>query len=159
VHGQGNILYADDNNTEPILAGNENKARPVPWLPEATEPLANNEFCAYHHPAINYEKGPGLSRSEPPIWSQRISIRTRAMVLADSLLYVAGPPDAIDPENPLATFKGKKGAYLKIVSASGEKLATYKLEAPPKFDGLIAAENRLYMATIKGTIQCFGKKE
>ncbi|MBS3770277.1 MAG: hypothetical protein KGY69_08480, partial [Bacteroidales bacterium] len=64
---------------------------------------------------------------------------------------------AIDPEDPLATFRGRNGGYLQVLSSSGEKLATYKLDAPPEFDGLIAAENRLFMSTVDGTIQCFGK--
>ena len=79
------------------------------------------------------------------------------MALAGSRLYVAGPPDAIDPEDPLATFRESNGAYLQVVSTTGEKLATYKLDTPPEFDGLIAAENRLFMATVDGTVQCFGR--
>lgn len=157
VHGQGNLLYADNNDTKPILVGEEEKTRPVPWLPESTESLAKNEFCAYHHPAVNYEKGPGLSRSEPPKWSRRISIRTRAMVLTDSLLYVAGPPDAINPEDPLATFEGRSESYLQVLSTSGKKIATYKLDKPPEFDGMIAAENNIYLAAKDGSIQCLGK--
>jgi hypothetical protein len=157
VYGQGNLLYADNNDTEPILVGEEGQPDPVQWLPDNTETVAGEELGSFRHPAVNYEKGPGLTRSSAPIWSQRVSIRTRAMTLTDSLLYIAGPPDAIDPEDPLASFQGKNGAYLQVVSKSGEKLALYKLDSPPVFDGLIAAENRLFMSSIDGKIQCFGQ--
>ena len=157
VYGQGNLLYADNNDTEPILVGEEGQPDPVQWLPDNTETVASEELGSFRHPAVNYEKGPGLTRSSAPIWSQRVSIRTRAMTLTDSLLYIAGPPDAIDPEDPVASFQGRNGAYLQVVSKSGEKLALYKLDSPPVFDGLIAAENRLFMSSIDGKIQCFGQ--
>ncbi len=157
VSGQGNLLYADRNDTEPILVGEEGAPEPVQWLPAPSESLANDEFCSYHHPAVNYEKGPGLSRPQPPLWARRMSIRTRAMVLADTLLFLAGPADAIYPDDPLATFEGRNGAYMHVVSTSGEKLATYKLDVPPVFDGLIAAENKLFMSTLDGRVQCFGE--
>ncbi len=157
VYGQGNLLYADNNDTEPMLVGEEGQPNPVQWLPDITETVAKGELGSFRDPAVNYEKGPGLTRPKAPRWSQRISIRTRAMALAGSRLYVAGPLDAIDPEDPLATFRGRNGGYLQVLSSSGEKLATYKLDAPPEFDGLIAAENRLFMSTVDGTIQCFGK--
>jgi hypothetical protein len=79
------------------------------------------------------------------------------MTLTDSLLYIAGPPDAIDPEDPLASFQGRNGAYLQVVSTSGKTLRTYKLNTPPVFDGLITAKKRLYMSTIEGTVKCLGK--
>ncbi|MBS3777031.1 MAG: PQQ-binding-like beta-propeller repeat protein, partial [Bacteroidales bacterium] len=159
VHGQGNLLYADDNDTEPILVGEDEDASSVQWLPELSETVANSELGSFSHPALNYDKGPGFTRPQPPLWSQRISLRTRAMVLAGNLLYIAGPTDAIDPEDPFDTFTGKDGAYLQVISASGKTRSTYKLDSPPVFDGLIAAENRLFMSSIDGRIQCFGSKD
>jgi len=100
------------------------------------------------------------------------SLHVRAMVLANKTLFIAGPPDVVDEEeafyNPndenvlarldkqSAALEGQNGALLLVVSASdGEKLAEYKLDSPPVFDGMAAANGRLYLATKNGKILCF----
>ncbi len=92
-------------------------------------------------------------------WAERIPIRVKAMVAAEGLLFVAGPPDVVDPKDPLGAFEGRKGGLLWVVSAAtGEKLAEYKLDSPPVFNGIAAASGRLYVATAAGEIICFGAK-
>jgi outer membrane protein assembly factor BamB len=104
-------------------------------------------------------------------WTQDVPIYVRGMVLAANTLFVAGPPDLLDEQqafrqidNPSirrnlegqsASYKGEKGAILMAVSAAdGKTLAQYDLDDPPVFDGLIAAGNRLYMATTDGRVLC-----
>lgn len=90
-------------------------------------------------------------------WAGRIRVRINAMVATESLLFVAGPPDVVDPEDPLGAFEGRKGGVLAgIDRASGERVWEYALGAPPVFDGLVAAAGRLYVATQNGSIACFG---
>ena len=92
-------------------------------------------------------------------WSVHIPIRVRAMVLAGDKLFVAGPPDVIPDEDPLAAFEGRKGAEFWAVSATtGRKLAELpRLRAPPAYDGLTAAGHCLYLSTSDGRIHCFGE--
>ncbi|MHC4371275.1 MAG: hypothetical protein ACYSW8_26985, partial [Planctomycetota bacterium] len=92
-------------------------------------------------------------------WSTYIPIRVRAMALAGDKLFVAGPPDVVPDNDPLAAFEGRMGADFCAVSAStGEKLSELEhLESPPVFDGLIAARGRLYISTADGRVRCFGK--
>jgi len=108
-------------------------------------------------------------------WSRAVPLHVRALVAADKTLFIAGPPDLIDEEQIFAApdaegvkekleeqteaFQGKKGAMLWAVSASnGEKLADYKLDSPPVFDGMAAAAGRLYIATMNGSLVCMGPK-
>ena len=92
-------------------------------------------------------------------WSERIPVRVRAMVAAAGRLFVAGPPDVVDPKDPLGAFEGRKGGRLYVVdSASGEKLAEHALPFPPVFNGAAAAGGRLYIAEEDGSITCFGKR-
>ncbi len=80
------------------------------------------------------------------------------MVLTADRLFVAGPPDVIDPKDPLGAFEGRKGGLLYTIdSASGEKLAEHTLPSPPVFNGAAAAHGRLYIADEHGNITCFGK--
>ena len=91
-------------------------------------------------------------------WSERIPVRIRSMVLATGRLFVAGPPDVVDADDPLGAFEGRKGGLLYVFdSDSGEKLAEHTLRSPPVFNGAAAAGERLYLAEEDGSITCLGK--
>jgi len=92
---------------------------------------------------------------------------------ADKTMFIAGPPDitrakgqrdeaALILENPQeapASWKGKKGSVLWVVSAiDGKKLAEYKLESLPVFDGMAATNSRLYLSMKNGRILCLAGK-
>jgi hypothetical protein len=100
-----------------------------------------------------------LGSDIPSAWSEYIPIRVKAMVLTDERLYIAGPPDVVDPEDPLAAFEGKKGGLLRIVyPGTGKNLGEYELDSPPVFNGMVVTENNLYLSTRNGRVLCFGSK-
>ena len=69
-------------------------------------------------------------------WSYRVPVRIRAMLLAGDRLLTAGPPDVVDPQDPLGAFEGRKGGVLHVVNAAtGERLAEQRLPSPPVFNG------------------------
>jgi outer membrane protein assembly factor BamB len=81
------------------------------------------------------------------------------MVVADKRLLVAGPPDVIDPQDPLGAFEGRKGGKLYVVNTgTGEKLVEHTLASPPVFNGAAAASGRLFIAETDGSISCFGQR-
>ncbi|HUV64626.1 MAG TPA: PQQ-binding-like beta-propeller repeat protein, partial [Sedimentisphaerales bacterium] len=126
---KGYLLFADENDNEPVLA---DYTRGVP-------------------------KGIGFTREEPPAWFEWVPVRVRGMVLAGRHLFVAGPPDVVDADDPMAAFEGRKGTLLRAHSAlDGKILAEYKLDVPPVFDGLIAANGQLYVSLENGTVLCMG---
>jgi outer membrane protein assembly factor BamB len=90
-------------------------------------------------------------------WSNDVPLQVRAMVLAADTLFIAGPSgDYRDME----AFEGKKGVVLWAVSKSdGAKLAECALPSVPVFDGMAAAQGRLYMAMRNGSVLCLGEKE
>ena len=92
-----------------------------------------------------------LSRSPKTAkWSKPAAVQVRAMVLAGKVLFVAGP----------GTRSGDKGAALIAISAAdGAELARYPLESPPVFDGMAAANGRLYLATQDGHVLCMAPTE
>jgi len=118
-----------------------------------------------NEPVLDYRtrgttKGWGYTRMAPPEWYAWLPIRVRAMVLAGEHLFVVGPPDRVDPEDPMATFEGRRGSVLRVLSAAdGRTLAEYRLPSAPVFDGLIAAGGRLYMTTTDGQVFCVGEKQ
>ena len=126
---KGYLLFADENDNEPVLA---DYTRGVP-------------------------KGIGFTRKKPPVWFKWVPVRIRGMVLAGRHLFVAGPPDVVDIDDPMAAFEGRKGAVLRAHwAADGNLLVEHKLDAPPVFDGLIAANGQLYLSLEDGTVLCMG---
>jgi hypothetical protein len=124
---EGHELFADDNDNEPILTD----------------------------AAARRERG-SMSRTRPPKWSVKIPVRARGMVLAGKTLFLAGPPDVIDADDPYGAFEDRKGGVLWAVStADGSKLAEYQLRAPPVFDGMIAAGQKLFLTTADGCVSCW----
>ena len=92
------------------------------------------------------------------------------MVMAGKTLFVAGPPDVVDEEIALKrqktdpavlaklakqveAFQGRLGGVLWVVSTDdGKKLAEYKIESPPVFDGMAAAEGSIFFSTLDGSV-------
>ena len=90
------------------------------------------------------------------LWSTYIPVRGNAMALAGDALFVAGTPDTVDPDDPLAAFEGRKGGVLCAMSSGdGTKLSQYELESPPVLDGVAAANGRLYVSQMNGSVICF----
>ena len=86
-------------------------------------------------------------------------MRIRAMVKAGDTLFVAGPPDVLDPKDPYAAFEGRKGARVLAISAKdGKELSDIPLEYPPVFDGMIAAGGRLFASLVDGSVVSLAAK-
>jgi hypothetical protein len=110
-------------------------------------------------------------------WTQDIPLLAQAMIKADETLFVAGPPDRMDEEatlqkliqrNPAveqqladqtSALAGGQGGILRAVSAAdGSTLSEIHFEGLPVWDGMAAANGRLYLATTDGRIVCFGPR-
>ena len=109
-------------------------------------------------------KGKAAAGKPAARWTADIPLTGKAMVWAGDVLFVAGTPAYFPPDHPAATYEaayaGKLGGVLWAASASdGKKLAQYKLDAAPSWDGLAAANGRLYVSLSDGTVMCMGKGE
>lgn len=92
-------------------------------------------------------------------WSRTVPMFVRAMAQAGDTLLVAGMPDRLDANDPLAALEGRAGGVLWTVSAvDGRKRAAFRLDAPPVFDGLIAAGGTIYLSLVNGQVVCLGGK-
>ena len=122
----------------------------------------------------NQKGGSGVTHN----WTHDVPVLARGMVLAKDIVFVAGPPDVMDEEETFgrimakdpsvdqviakqeAALAGNQGSVLLAVSTeTGETLAKYDLGYLPTWDGLAAANGKLFLSTEKGTITCLkGKK-
>jgi len=98
-----------------------------------------------------------------PDWTRGIPMVVQAMVLADKTLFVAGPSVKANniPRRPIdvdpfaeALEAGRSGRLLAVSTKNGETLAGYDLKNSPVFDGMAAANGRLYISSVDGRIIC-----
>jgi hypothetical protein len=155
----GQILVFDDTTTYGLHAFNRKFSRSPYFAPgtegyelfaddNANEPVLTDD-------AAKRERG-SMSRTRPPKWSVKIPVQARAMVLAGNTLFLAGPPDVIGQDDPYAAFEGRMGGSLWAVSTTdGRKMAEYQIKSPPVFDGLIAAQKKLFLTTTDGCVSCW----
>ena len=88
-------------------------------------------------------------------WSVAIPVRVRAMVAAGDMVFVAGTPDTVPADDPWAAYEQRSGGLLWAISKNdGRKLAEYRLEFPPVWDGMATANAKIYIATTAGEVEC-----
>jgi outer membrane protein assembly factor BamB len=97
------------------------------------------------------------------------SVFARAMCVAGDALLVAGPPDVVDeryayhnPDSPDVqtllqrqeeAYAGKHGGQIWAVNKrDGKPMARHALDAVPVFDGMAAANGRVYLSTEDGRL-------
>ena len=154
---EGFLLFADANSNEPQIVGEEGSVEPIKWLPQSdySRARADNEIRPLESEAFGLDKMIGYTRAKPPLWAEWLPVQIRAMVKAGDTLFVAGPPDVFDQEDPFASFEDRMGARLVAVSADdGKMLADTELDSSPVFDGLIAADGRLFASLRDGSLVC-----
>ncbi|MHC4199677.1 MAG: outer membrane protein assembly factor BamB family protein, partial [Planctomycetota bacterium] len=133
-------------------------------------PLEYRLFAATRDPAG--KKGKSRSRVTYR-WSRETQLHVTSMLVAGDRLFVAGPPSVVneaaaftDPldervraklKDQTAAFRGDKGGLLEIVAVdSGEGIAEMTLDYLPAFDGMAAAEEKLFLASRDGLLVCYG---
>lgn len=71
------------------------------------------------------------------------------IVLANETIFMAGVPTTFDPKD--------KGELWVLSNVDGKKLQSITLNSRPSYDGLSAANGRLYLSTEDGNVLCFGE--
>jgi len=111
-------------------------------------------------------------------WEKDIPFFVSAILLAGDNLFAAGPVeydvqkigDHLDKvktdkyelsgelKDALASYGGGKGSLLWAMNKNtGRKLAEYRLDSKPVFDGMITADGRIHIATVDGSVICWSK--
>lgn len=89
-------------------------------------------------------------------WSKKVPLRATALVLAGDRLFAAGTPDEVDPSDPWAALEGRRGGRLQVIETDdGSMVNEIRLNSPPIFDGMAAADGTLYVSQQKGQVACF----
>ena len=109
-------------------------------------------------------------------WTRFTPVFARSMVLTDSQLIVAGPPDDVDSEYALErlaakdkaiheslklqdeNLQGKHGGRMWLMDIrDGTQASEIKLDSLPVWDGMSTAYGKLFVATTDGKVICLGR--
>ena len=162
---RGDRLPFDDGKAAD-LSGNENHG-----TLQGAQAVTGKRGGALRFRGVRRRPKPVLPHSVEYQWTQDVPLHVRAMVVAGDTLFVAGPRDLVDEEEAakaisdpeiqaqlteqVAVLKGGKGAVLRTVStADGSTLAEKELPWMPRWDGVVAANGKLYAATTDGKVVC-----
>jgi outer membrane protein assembly factor BamB len=112
----------------------------------------------YHMPAVTNRKDKADQRfiyaaaAGKTRWmlDDNIAQQMIGVVLANETAYLAGVPTSQDP--------GEKSELWVLAGADGKKLQVLPLDARPVYDGLSAANGRLFLATEDGRLICYGTR-
>jgi outer membrane protein assembly factor BamB len=89
------------------------------------------------------------------IWVRDLPVRTRTMLKSGENLFLGVMPVDIPQDDPHAAYEGRRGGMIWVVDArDGGKVAEYEMDAAAVWDGMAAANRRLYISTIDGSIIC-----
>jgi hypothetical protein len=138
VYGYGRTFYPKGN------AGQWNKGEQYHLF---NMPIDQKKFDK-----LNTENGSIPSYN----WITQLPFQVYSMVLTGEVLFIAGP--AGEGHKSLKALQGEGGIDLWAVSAkTGKKLAEYQLTELPRFDGMIAANKKLFIAGQNGHLTCYGE--
>ena len=130
---------------------------------------ANGKYRLFRQPNTPFaenEKGLPDFRSPPKekkaggdirdyAWQHDLPVRPRAMLKAGDHLYMGVMPVEVPTNDPHAAYEGRLGGKIWVVSAKdGSKVAEIDLPGPVVWDGMAAADGRLYLATTDGKVVC-----
>ena len=170
--GRGQRLYTTTNLLDPTcfarvgwtLGGLKQKAHMLVFDDEAVYAFGTKRhggFGGWFKPGTGaFTLAARERKTGKALWTRKIGMWVRAMVLAGPVLFVGGAPDVVDKKDPWAALEGHRGGLLCALSAQdGKTLATYKLSAPPVWDGMAAGNGRLFVSTQDGSLVCFGPRQ
>jgi outer membrane protein assembly factor BamB len=153
----GYLLFCDHNTTRPFLVGDPQAPQPIRWLPDTLmEPYEyDGRRISNRHDdfSVEVDKGAGFTRGTAAVWQRYVPVRIEALALTRDALLAAGTPDVLDPADPLGALEGRHGGVLLVLDpATGQRRSEKKLASPPRFDGLSAAGQQLFLVTRDGRL-------
>lgn len=90
-------------------------------------------------------------------WKINLPVRTRAMLKSGDNLFLGVTPVQIPADDPHAAYEGRRGGAIWVASCEdGSMVAEYQLDSPAVWDGMAAANGKLFLATSDGSVLCFG---
>jgi len=101
---------------------------------------------------------PAASSTVGHMWTEKMEAQVRAMVLTSRVLFCAGWKDSIALFEETKSPDTGKPALWAIDRATGKTLAEYPLPAAPVFDGMIAANGKLFITLRNGEVACYAGK-
>jgi hypothetical protein len=95
---------------------------------------------------------PKTPKSETRSWSVLTDVWVRAMMVTNERLFITGPSGNwhTDPGD----FEGKNAVLRSLDKGTGNQVGEVRLEAAPVFNGMAAADGKLFVVLRNGSLVC-----
>ncbi len=104
----------------------------------------------------NAKPEPDWEYRYPENWSSRVQVNGKAILKSGDLLYIAGNPNEYPKKDIYKAVEGRMEGLLLIVSAhDGKTVKKYKLDAPPVWNSMAAADKKLFISLKNGYVECW----
>ncbi len=143
------MMMAFDDRTVWTVTGGAGKRRQAPDYAVTAALRPDPEADDSRLP--DFQRRSESGKQGAPIWQQPLASRPRAILRAGEALFIAGMKDA-DYTRPLDDWQA--GLVRVFSSQDGRPLNEIDLPAPPVWDGLAAANGRLYVCMENETVAC-----
>ncbi len=143
------MMMAFDDRTVWTVTGGAGKRRQAPDYAVTAALRPDPEADDSRLP--DFQRRSESGKQGAPIWQQPLASRPRAILRAGEALFIAGMKDA-DYTRPLDDWQS--GLVRVFSSQDGRPLNEIDLPAPPVWDGLAAANGRLYVCMENETVAC-----
>jgi len=94
----------------------------------------------------------GQEGAPATLWKQSIKLHPRALLKAADAIYVGGA----EKTEFLLRTSGGKGQVMVVSAGDGSSKPGFQLETPPVFDGMAAANGKLFVSLLNGKLVCYG---
>jgi len=108
---------------------------------------ANTPFSPGEESKPDFQQG---GKVPAKTWQQALPCRPRAMLKAGDRLYIGGLP-----AEAMSKPAGQPGALAVASTTDGKEVSTAKLDSAVRWDGMAAANGKLYLTTENGQLQCW----
>ena len=116
--------------------------------------LPNRPFSQDEEPLPDFRK---VSPSEVNqyVWKNDLPVRATAILKSGENLIMGVTPVEIPENDPHAAYEGRMGGSVWVCSAKdGSQISEYKLDSPAVWDGLAAANGKLFLSAVDGSVSC-----
>ena len=99
------------------------------------------------------------SKAKSGRWQIDVPVRVTSLLATQKHVIIGGPPNILDPADPLGALEGRKGGAVFILDKQdGAVRSETRLASPPVLNCISVAPNRIVIVSEDGHVSCCGTR-
>jgi len=116
----------------------------------------NTPFSDEEESLNDFAPGTNRPADREAVWKMSLGVRPRALIKAGDNLFLGTIPSTVGADDPHAAYEGRVNGMITVVSdKNGQKVGEHRLAAPVVWDGMAAADEKLFVSLENGNVECW----